>query len=287
MRDCINPVSEFGDIQEAVCIGARKIMDACRDQTCVQGVPVYLTTESQSVLEAAASVKARSAELLAAEVAVEPVPYQDGYYTVSIQYFYRVIADAVTHGVKPVTIYGLAAASRQAVLYGGAGSASTFRSDGQPPLQQPVGVAESVDPMVLCASIADLTQETAPAVPFALAQLPEQVLEGFDDALVLEGMDHQLQVTLGLFSLVRLERETQLLIPSYDYCVPAKESTQGPGGVPENPCEAFSRMQFPVSEFFPTEEDVTICGDGGSEEPEANAGSSNPGPRPSLGPQRR
>ena len=34
-------------------------------------------------------------------------------------------------------------------------------------------------------------------------------------------------VTLGQFSIVRLERDTQLLIPAYDYCLPEKECTCG------------------------------------------------------------
>ena len=95
MNDCINPVSDFGNVQESVCVTVRKIMDACRDQNCLENVPVYLTAESQQILESADSVKARSAELLYADVDVEPVPYQDGYYSVDISYYYRVIADTV------------------------------------------------------------------------------------------------------------------------------------------------------------------------------------------------
>ena len=144
MHDCINTVSDFGNIREAVCISTQKIMDACRDQDCMENVPVYLTTESQNTLECATSVKARSAELLYASVCVEPVGYQNGYYCVGIQYYYRIIADAVLCAVKPVTIYGLATFSKQAMLYGGEGCASTFTSNGDVALQQPTGVVEAV-----------------------------------------------------------------------------------------------------------------------------------------------
>ena len=34
---------------------------------------------------------------------------------------------------------------------------------------------------------------------------------------------HRLYVTLGQFSIIRMERDTQLLIPAYDYCLPEKE----------------------------------------------------------------
>ena len=53
MRDCVNTVSDFGNVREAVCISTQKIMDACRDQDCMENVPVYLTRESQETLECA------------------------------------------------------------------------------------------------------------------------------------------------------------------------------------------------------------------------------------------
>ena len=55
-------------------------------------------------------------------------------------------------------------------------------------------------------------------------------------------------LTLGQFSIIRLERDSQLLIPAYDYCVPQKEC---PGCGEEDPCAVFRRVQFPMEEFFP------------------------------------
>ena len=50
-------------------------------------------------------------------------------------------------------------------------------------------------------------------------------------------------------SLVRLERDTQLLVPVYDYCMPDKECACGDGC--EDPCALFRNISFPVGEFFP------------------------------------
>ena len=254
MSDCIQTVSDFDNVQESVCVSVRKIMDACRDQDCTEHVPVYLTADSQAILENATSVKARTAELLYTGVDVEPVPYQDGYFTVNIQYYYRVIADAVTCGVRPATIYGLASTCTQAMLFGGEGQARSFTSGGGPATAQPVGVVEAVDPVILSARIA--SEEDCAC---CLGALPEPVAAAFDDAPVFGQVENRLQVTLGQFSLVRLERDTQLLIPSLDYCIPSKACTAGVCGCPENPCETFARMQFPVSAFFPTEEDRELC----------------------------
>ena len=48
--------------------------------------------------------------------------------------------------------------------------------------------------------------------------------------------------------IVRLERDTQLVVPAYDYCMPEKEC---PGTITDDPCTLFSRIHFPVEEFFP------------------------------------
>ena len=59
----------------------------------------------------------------------------------------------------------------------------------------------------------------------------------------------RIYVTLGQFSIVRLERDTQLLVPVYDYCMPDKECACGDGC--EDPCALFRNISFPVGEFFP------------------------------------
>ena len=130
MQDCMNTVSDFGNVREAVCVSIQKIMDACRDQDCMEDLAVYLTEDSQETLECAGSVKARSAELLYAEVQTEPMGYREGYYCVNIQYYYRIIADAVLCAVRPATIYGLAVFNKRVTLYGGEACAQIFASDG-------------------------------------------------------------------------------------------------------------------------------------------------------------
>ena len=42
-----------------------------------------------------------------------------------------------------------------------------------------------------------------------------------------------------------------MLIPAYDFCIPEKECVT----TSDNPCEMFSRLEFPTNEFFPP----TVC----------------------------
>lgn len=61
-------------------------------------------------------------------------------------------------------------------------------------------------------------------------------------------------ISIGQFSIVRLERGTQLLIPVFDYCIPSG-SCQPVGSIScsscDDPCEMFESVCFPVDDFFP------------------------------------
>ena len=84
-----------------------------------------------------------------------------------------------------------------------------------------------------------------------LTEIPPFIAACFGCELCFDAPCRRLLVTLGQFSIVRLERDTQLLIPMYDYCLPTREC--GRPGEPgsEDPCEVFRQIRFPVGEFFP------------------------------------
>ena len=92
----------------------------------------------------------------------------------------------------------------------------------------------------------------------ALLQIPEFILQMFDDELVLSGEARRLFVTLGQFSIIRLERDAQLVVPVLDYSIPTKECCDTPGCA-EDPCEMFSRIPFPVKQFAPRGCDQTTA----------------------------
>ena len=72
----------------------------------------------------------------------------------------------------------------------------------------------------------------------------------FDEDLVLSGDKKRLYVTLGQFSIIRLEREAQLILPVLDYAIPTKDCCDAAGST-EDPCEMFSRIPFPTARFAP------------------------------------
>ncbi len=88
------------------------------------------------------------------------------------------------------------------------------------------------------------------AVQEIAAQIPEAVRAMFDEELVLSSENRRLFVTLGQFSIIRLERDAQLIVPILDYSIPSKECCDTPGCA-EDPCEMFSRIPFPAQQFAP------------------------------------
>ena len=244
------------DLREALSIHTRKITDSCRDKDCIEDLRVYLTKGSQSTLDTAAGAKVRCADLLYAYIDVEPVAFDRNHYCIDVTFYYRVLADATVGTCRPVSLYGLAVFSKRAVLCGEDGNAHIFTSntriheaDGlsRYSANRPTAVVEVLDPMVLSSKVKDVCDcpchETA-------AQIPGCVLEMFDDELVLSGERRRLFVTLGQFSIIRLERDAQLVVPVLDYSIPTKECCDSVG-CSEDPCEMFSRIPFPTARFAP------------------------------------
>jgi hypothetical protein len=90
-----------------------------------------------------------------------------------------------------------------------------------------------------------------------VAQIPGGICQLFDEELVLSGENRRLFVTLGQFSIIRLERDAQLIVPVLDYSIPHKECCDN-GACAEDPCEMFSRIPFPAKQFAPTGCDTKV-----------------------------
>lgn len=243
----------MSDCQDTMSIHTRKITDACRDKDCIEDLRVYLTESSQAQLDIAGSARVRCAELIGAQIEVEPVAFDRNHYCIDVRFCYRVLADAVVGTGRPVTLQGLATFSKRAVLCGEDSCAHIFTSDGsmggesvtRQRKSNPIAVVEVLDPMILASHIRESGDPgTDPTV------LPDCGTEAFDEALVTAAEGRRLYVTLGQFSIIRLERDTQIVVGVLDYSLPTKECCDSPGCA-EDPCELFSRIPFPAARFSP------------------------------------
>ena len=239
----------------AVCINTDQVFDSCRDKECIEDLRVYLTDCGQELLNNAINVKARKAEIIWVFADVEEVPFQNGYYTVDLQFFFKITLDVYTGIHRPQEIEGLAVYDKKVVLFGSEGNAKVFQSnykqdsfDSQlwQKTNMPKAVVEVVDPVVLSTKVLDPCDCRDDA--FDLASVPECVSRVFGEALSPGENVQRVYVSLGLFSIIRLERNVQILIPSYDFCIPEKECISS---TDDSPCDIFEQLEFPVDEFFP------------------------------------
>lgn len=206
-------------------------------------------------MDTAISIRPKTATLLNAYVRVEEINFNKGCYSVDVTYFYRVTGEAFP---CDRFVSGLAIFEKRVLLYGGTGGSKTFSSKGGPIFKPnsnnlPTAVVEAVDPLPLSMKIADCP--ICEPSDGELRDIPKDISDFFEDGLVTSICGKQLYVTLGQFSIIRLERETQLEIPIYNYCIPDKECV----GSEDDPCTLFESIPFPVEDFFPIKGDPSQC----------------------------
>jgi hypothetical protein len=249
------PVEGSGGIREAVCIHTKKVYDSCRDKDCIEDLRFFPKLQYVDIVNHAMSVKGGSAKLLHVYVDVEPVTFNRGFYTVDLRFFYCVTLQAYLSGPIPVQVEGMCLFDKRVILFGSEGNAKIFSStfrEGEPDPQMmrksnlPIAVVEAVDPIVLDAKLVDRCDPCANDGD--LSEIPACISSFFNDELSCGCDMRRVFVTLGQFSIVRLERDSQLLIPVYDYCMPDKECCSGAN---DDPCGMFRNIAFPVNEFFP------------------------------------
>lgn len=265
MSENYNSVSS-GNKMDKVCIHTDKVYDACKEKDCLEDLKVHLTRCSQEIVDRAISVKIKSAEILWVYSDVEPVPFNKGYYTIDLRYFFKIGLEVFTGSGRPTYIEGLSTFEKKTILYGSEGNAKIYTSKYKPAdydviesvkSNLPKTVVEVVDPIALNARIVDKEKSHNCCCNCCcdVTSIPSEICRCFEDDLVVSGSDKTVLVTLGIFTIVKLERYVQLLIPVCDFCIPNKECIES---TDEDPCSIFERITFPVDEFFPPHEDTNI-----------------------------
>jgi hypothetical protein len=238
--------------KEAVCIDVARVYDSCSDKDCLEDLRVYFNDENQTIVNNAFAVKSRSAELANVFVDVEPVQFNRGFYSVDITCCFDVSVEVFDRpcgktGRKPCIVSGIAVFNKRVILYGSVGNVKVFTSEDCHGTRDesndlPKAVVEAVDPIFLAARLVDAD------CPIDSTQVPELFSEKLDGSLGCVVPLKLVLVTLGLFSIVRLERDVQMLIPAYDFCIPDKECVSSSNS---DPCALFKNIKFPINEFFP------------------------------------
>ena len=248
--------SRCGSTQNAVCIDTQRVLDSCRDRDCFEDVKVYLSAASQTLLQQSTNIRTRSAEILCAYIGVEEVPFKCGFYQVSVRYYITVEIEVCNSG-RSQTFNGLTVVQKDVILYGGEGRAISFSSGvgtdicagcsiGGAATNDPLAIAETVEPVVLGTKVIDCTCPTA-CTCTDFVDIPQSVQELFGEEVVINAEGAKILLSLGVFSVIRIVRPAQIIVQATDYSVPDKECT--PASNNDNPCALFKTMPFPVSQF--------------------------------------
>lgn len=247
--------TDLHHVKEAICVDTCRVYDSCADKDCLTDLRVYFTDCNQHILESATLVRPRCAQILNCVVEVEKVPFNRGCYSVDLTFFVKVTLDALTCPTSPpATLEGLVTFGKKCILYGSDGNVKIFTSDcitngidEQHPISNtnPKAKVQCVDPIILDAKICRVC-DCCNTLGECCNSLPSNICRCFEGNFG-GCCEKAIKVTLGIFTIVQLGRDVQMLIPAYDFCVPTKECCCDT----EDPCDTFKRISFPIDEFFP------------------------------------
>jgi hypothetical protein len=251
-------------LREAVCVQVDKVYDHCRDKDCVEDAVVDFIEDVQCLIDKAVKVKVKDAEVVKVLSDLDEVPFKRGFFTVNVRYKIKVkvefcYRDQFGQLVSSDPKVGFVWFSKTVILFGSEGQVKIFSAtdaeccspntdgDGCGALMQqdnkPNVTVEVAEPLVLNARIKRIRCHHVN--PCSLGENEE--FDGF-----VEGRPgaptKRVVVTIGIFSIIKLTRLVQLLIPAFNFCFPTQECI---ASTDENPCELFETIDFPFDQFFP------------------------------------
>ena len=257
MNDYRKTVYPRSDGEKTACLDVGRVFDSCSDRDCMENLRVYFTADAQHVIDNAACVRAKKAKVVHVTADLEEMPFKEGCFTCKLTFYVEIRFDVFSNASQDccTSVCGLVWMDKSVVLYGGEGNVQVFTGEytgacgchlemeggGMPRCR--VQVAE---PVVL---EADLTEACGCrcANHCGCNNIPLCVASRFGSDLAEVTSGKTVVVSLGVFSVVQMIRDVQLVLPYYGDCVPCEECNCDE----ETPCEMFRKMSFPIDEFFP------------------------------------
>ena len=257
------------DTRGTVCIDTKRVLDCCRDRDCFEDTRVYLTTYGEEILASATNVRTKCAKTLWAYVGIDEVPFNNGFFQVTVKYYILLEFEACLGIGRSQTFKGLTTLEKNVILYGGEGNVTSYSSSPKNCYcnigdvntvgnNGPTAIVEAVEPVVLGTRI----KECCTGCSCECLELPDVVNGVLDGEICTDVNGPAIYVSFGIFSVIRIVRPAQLLVQATDYSVPDKECNVA---CEDNPCDLFRTIAFPVSRFRGTTcptDDVNHTGGG-------------------------
>lgn len=252
-RNCLGNHSK-----EEICIDTYRVLDSCRDKDCFENVKVYLTDLGEEIIERTTTIRAKYAKIVSAYIDINDVPFNRGFYQLNIKIFIKIVFEACISPNNVQEFEGIAVVEKKVILFGSEGNVKVFKSEtGKSGFcssacevnssnSSPIAVLETVDPVILNWKIVG-PRECACLCCCCIEDIPEKVIHTVNGCLH-DRNDRILVVSLGLFSVVKIERPAQIIVSATEYNIPDKECVVASE---DDPCKLFKSMAFPISEFSP------------------------------------
>lgn len=243
------------------CISVNKIFDSARDKDCLEDIRVHFCDCYQDAIDHANAVRCKNVEVIDTNISLESVPFNRGFYQVNIRFYFCVTLECCMCSGKSVEVTGLAAYDKKIILYGSEKNVAVFTSDPRHnsfcPTQKdlecsteptlPTVSVEVAQPVALDVKIMDRCRPFGSCC-LSADSIPETVCCRFEGNFTDDIGSKRVYITIGMFTVIRMERPVQLVLPACNFCLPEKEST--PQGNAD-PCSVFGKMGFPYGEFYP------------------------------------
>ncbi len=273
MAEYRNSGGQCGKERDMICIDTYRVLDSCRDKDCFEDVRVYLTCEGQEIIDHTSVVRAKYAKVVWSCIDIDPVPFNRGFYQLYIKIYVKITLEACIAPGKIEEFDGIAVVEKKVILFGSEGNVSVFKSEASkscfcsgaagkvtPSGNLPIAVIETVDPIILSTKVVEPHKPCRCCCCCTVDEIPDCVIGGVRGSLRDDPDSNLLLVSLGFFSVVRIERPAQYLINAVEYCVPEKECVLP---TVEDPCCLFKQMEFPTSEFCPPASPPILRGNDG------------------------
>lgn len=245
---------------ENVCIDCNRILDSCRDKDCFENVRVFLSSFGQDVIEKTCNIRVKKTKVVWTYLGLEPVRFNRGFYQVNVRFYTKITFEACLSPGKIIEFEGVAVTEKRIILYGSEGNVNIFKCEAGeqcfcecPDASElsvtnaPTVVCEVTDPIALSVKVAK--DEPKCCCCCCVEDIPKRVCTTLDCALCEDDFDtKKLYVSLGFFSVIRIERPGQYMISAKEYTVPDKVCVETNE---EDPCSTFAKMSFPINEFYP------------------------------------
>lgn len=246
---------------DPVCISVNRIFDSARDKDCLEDLRVHLCDCAQEIVDHATAVRCRGVDVICTRITLEEVPFNRGFFQVTIRYFFCVKLEVCVSSGRSMEVEGLAACDKRIILFGSEKDVSVFESDPmnnefcpkpeclkcdtRPEL--PLVVVEVAKPICLDTKLVERCRPFGHCCMGA-DSIPDGLRERFNGNFVDGIGTNNVYVTIGLFSVIRMERQVQLMLPAAQLVLPERDST--PCGTAD-PCSVFGKMSFPTDQFIP------------------------------------